>query len=45
MIQKLFPTALIFLDLCAAVVYLAIGDTRHFIYWLSAAVITASVTF
>lgn len=34
---KIFPSTLIFLDICAAVVYLFNGDIRHFIYWIAAA--------
>ena len=39
---KTFPTILIVLDICAAVVYATKGDLRHTIYWGSAAVLTAS---
>ncbi len=42
---KVFPTILLLLDLAAAVVYATKGDVRHAIYWLSAAVLTASVTY
>jgi len=42
---KLFPTVLICLDVAAAIVYVAHGDLRHFIYWISAAVLTATVTY
>jgi hypothetical protein len=42
---KLFPTILIILDLCAALVYYGGGDIRRMIYWIAAAVLTASVTF
>jgi len=42
---KLFPTILIALDVAAAIVYLVHGDLRHFIYWISAAVLTATVTY
>lgn len=45
MIVKLFPIALIVLDLCAAGVYLLHGDIRHTIYWTAAATLTATVTF
>jgi len=40
-----FPTILIILDICAGLVYLADGDVRMFGYWLSAASITAFVTY
>lgn len=42
---KLFPSVLIILDLCAALVYAWHGDWKHFTYWLSAASLTACVTF
>lgn len=44
MIVKLFPLTLAFLDFCAAMVYLAHGDIRHCIYWLSAMTLTLTVT-
>jgi len=43
--EKIFPSVLIVLDVCAAVVYACCGDVRHSVYWLSAAVLTTSVTF
>ncbi len=42
---KLFPTALIVLDVAAAVPYAFRGDVRHTIYWLAAATLTACVTY
>lgn len=42
---RLFPTLLIVLDILAAAVWWSHGDIRKVIYWLSAAVLTASVTF
>jgi hypothetical protein len=41
----LFPTILIALDLLAASVYLYEKDIRHFIYWIAAAILTATVTY
>jgi len=42
----IFPMCLICLDVGAAVVYgIKTGDIRKVIYWLSAAILTASVTF
>lgn len=41
----MFPAALIVLDVLSAVCYGCHGDWRMVIYWLSAAVLTASVTF
>nr|DAE42249.1 MAG TPA: hypothetical protein [Caudoviricetes sp.] len=44
--SKLFPSILITLDVLAAFTYaVQDGDWRHFIYWISAAILTASVTF
>jgi hypothetical protein len=40
-----FPTVLIVLDVGAAVMWLTHGDLRRGVYWIAAAVITASVTF
>lgn len=42
---KLFPTLLILLDLGASGVYLWYTDYRRALYWLAAAVLTATVTF
>ena len=42
---RLFPTVLIVLDVAAAVVYVAGGDARRFIYWIAAATLTATVTY
>ena len=42
---KVFPSVLIALDVAAAAVYAAHGDVRRSIYWLAAAVLTATVTF
>lgn len=45
MSPKLFPTVLILLDLGAAVAYAFVGDFRRVIYWVAAAVLTATVTY
>ena len=42
---KFFPTLLIIIDICAACVYGCHGDIRRVIYWLAAAILTASVTY
>jgi len=42
---KIFPTILICLDICAGIVYAFAGDARRAIYWIAAAVLTATVTF
>jgi hypothetical protein len=43
--EQIFPTILIALDLCASLVYALDGDWRKVIYWASASVLTATVTF
>ena len=45
MSSKFFPTLLIVLDVCAALGYLPDGDYRKVVYWVSAAVLTACVTY
>lgn len=40
----IFPATMILLSLAASVAYAAEGDGRRVVYWLSAAVLTASVT-
>lgn len=42
---RLFPAILIVLDLCAALGWCLHGDIRRMIYWIAAAVLTASITF
>jgi hypothetical protein len=42
---KIFPVALILLDIGAAVAYGCAGDYRRLVYWLAAAVLTTTVTF
>jgi hypothetical protein len=42
---KFFPTVLIALDLCAAGSYALAHDTRRIIYWIAAAVLTATITY
>lgn len=43
--SRVFPSIMIGLSICAAIVYAVKGDARHAIYWLSAAVLNASVTY
>jgi len=43
--EKLFPTILIILDVCAAGVYLCNGDVRKTVYWIAAAALTTAVTY
>lgn len=45
MMEKIFPTILIALDLCAAVAYACDGDIRRMIYWVAAATLTLCVTY
>lgn len=45
-ISLIFPCLLIFLDVGAALIYaFADGDIKRGVYWISAAVLTATVTF
>jgi hypothetical protein len=41
--KYVFPTALIALDICAALAYW--GDWRKMIYWFAAGLLTTVVTF
>ena len=43
--ERLFPTLLMVLDICAAAGYVHCGDWRKVIYWLAAATLTAVVTY
>ena len=45
MMEKLFPTVLMVLDVLAVVVYLCHGDVERCVYWLAAATLTATVTY
>lgn len=42
---KLFPCILMILNICASITYLYYGDWKKSIYWVSACVLTATVTF
>lgn len=42
---RVFPTILIVLDVCAALVYVSHGDWRKVVYWLAAATLTSVVTW
>ena len=42
---KIFPIILIVLDVLASLSYGIDGDIRRCIYWLSAGILTATVTF
>ena len=43
--EYIFPSILISLDLCAAIVYAAKCDFRMFLYWICASTLTACVTY
>ena len=43
--SQTFPSVLIGLQLCAAVLYAFELDVRHAVYWLAAAVLGVVVTF
>lgn len=43
--EKIFPTLLILLDICAAAMYVPCGDVRKIIYWMAAAALTTVVTW
>ncbi len=43
--KYLLPSVLIAIDIGAGIVYLIGGDWRRFIYWIAAAVLTASITY
>ena len=43
--EYVFPTALIVLNVCAAMPYALKADWRMMVYWLAAATLTACVTY
>lgn len=42
---QILPSVLIVIDVAAALVYVFAHDFKHALYWLSAATLTATVTF
>lgn len=42
---QILPTVLIVIDTMAGIVYLSQGDSKRCIYWIAAAVLTATVTY
>ena len=44
-ITKILPVAMIVMSVFASVVYFVAGDIRKGIYWMSAAILNAAVTF
>ena len=45
MVEKIFPTTLIVLDIAASVVYWSRDDWRRGVYWIAAAVLTYVITY
>ena len=45
MLAKILPTVLIVIDVAASIVYACDGDIKRCVYWLSAATLTATVTY
>jgi hypothetical protein len=43
--EQIFPLILIFIDICAALGYLPVGDWRRVGYWLCAGALTFFVSF
>lgn len=43
--NKLFPTIIIALALCASIGYIPNGDWRKVVYWFGVALVTAMVTW
>lgn len=42
---RILPTILIIIDFMAAVIYMSHGDVKKAIYWVSAGVLTITVTY
>lgn len=43
--EKILPTLLIVIDVCAALGYVPTGDWRRVVYWIAAATLTTMVTW
>jgi len=43
--EKILPTVLIIVDICAAIGYLPTGNWRMVVYWAAAATLTTMVTW
>jgi len=43
--DRIFPIAIISLDIGAAIIYAVQGDYRRAVYWIAAAVLTVTVTY
>ena len=44
-VSQILPCVLMSIDIGAGIVYACHGDWRRFVYWVAAAVLTATVTF
>lgn len=42
---QIFPTVLMSLDILAGIAYAFDGDLKRCVYWIAAAVLTATVTY
>ena len=43
--EQILPSVLILINVLAAIGYIPAGEWRRVVYWLAAAVLTATVTF
>jgi len=43
--EKILPTVLMIIDVCAAIGYVPTGDWRKIAYWLAAGLLTYTVTW
>jgi hypothetical protein len=43
--ERILPTVLIVIDICAALGYIPSGEWRRVVYWLAAATLTYCVTY
>jgi hypothetical protein len=44
-LEKILPTIMIAINILSAIVYMSNGDYKRCIYWVAAAVLTATVTY
>ena len=43
--EKILPTVLIVIDVCAALMYIPTGNWRMIVYWCAASALTYSITW
>jgi hypothetical protein len=43
--EKILPTILIIIDICAALGYIPTGEWRRVVYWMAAGILTYTVTW